>query len=38
MILNGTEKGSPSSTKVIEDVDKALEKLGIVYHVHGAAV
>ena len=38
MIWDGTETGSPSSTRIIKDVDQALEVLGIIYFAHAAAV
>ena len=30
--------GTPSSSRIIEDVDRALEALEIVFHVNGDAV
>ena len=31
-------RGTPSSDRIIEDVDRALEALEIVFHTNGAAV
>ena len=33
-----SEMGSPSSARIIEDVDRALDALKVVYCAHGAAV
>ena len=38
IIWDGTETGSPPSTRIIEFVYKALEALEIVYRAHSAAV
>ena len=33
-----SKMGTPSSARIVEDVDMALKALEIVYHAHGAAV